>query len=298
MVHFDKCFVNGEVAIFKELPQRYRFGDDRISFTDMMTIKQCPYKYAHETWEDIGLSNNDTSAHGIVGHFIMGNFLNYCYDNELNINEFKKNAKELAKKVLTYRKTEARAHLDFQIPFMDKGFLSRLYVTRMFDLDKYFKKIDNFLKSMENIYWLVRPGTFKNLYVESGVYRDIKTPNGNKIIFGKADLIIEHFDDTMTIIDHKSSFNMMFFQPLQLPTYGWVLGHRLRSLVVYDMSDGSDYHYPNFHETIAIDVRNLVDNAVYQLSREKPEIIVGEACKDCTVNCLKDQTDKDGYVTL
>lgn len=152
---------------------------------------------------------------------------------------------------------------------------------------------------MNNLYWLVRPGTFKNLYIETGVYRTVETSDGAEItVFGKVDLIIEHFDGTFTLVDHKSSFNMMYFEPLQLPTYAWVLSQRVRNLIVYDLSDGSDYHYPNIHETISLNVRNLVDNAVYSLSKDKLDIIVGESCKDCQVNCVPNQTDEDGYVTF
>ena len=297
-IHFDKCFVDGFIQDFDSLSDNLRYkGDSRYSFTDLKGLFECPRRFYEETWEDIGLQAKDGQAHGIVGHYLYGAWLKHCFLDGESFEEFKEEAIQLAEDVLTFSKSKDRSKLSKTYRFMDVGFLRRMYVTRMMDKEKYLDKVSNFLDNMNQFYWTLKPRSFKNLYVETGIYSN--TPGG-LVLFGKADLIVEHTSGNFSIVDHKSSFNTMFFNPLQLPFYATLLKKPIESLIVNDMSTGNGYRYSNqglMYPELDVLLDRALSGVVYE--EEEPAYRVGTHCHDCPItDCIDRQVNDSGYLEL
>ena len=151
--------------------------------------------------------------------------------------------------------------------------------------------MSGYLRYLNEIFYLIGRDC-ANIYVETGIYKDI---NGN-VVFGKADLLIEHKDGTFTVVDHKSSFNLMYFHGKQLPLYGMLLGRPIRNLVIHELSSGGSYFYSDVQAKI-MESYSFVSNALKGLEGDivtKP----GEHCTGCTIDCIGSQTDDDGYLSI
>lgn len=294
-IHFDKCFLNGELIKFKELDNEIKYNENRLSYTSVKTLNICPYRFFNESWDEIGLSNNDSSAHGTFGHYIIGEYLNsWVTIPDFNFDDFVNDVTWVAEEVLTTNKLEARTRIVFSSDYLKHTFY-KLYVTTEFSVDKFLKKITGYLEVMDNILYHLPKDKIRNLYVETGIYN---VNEKGQVTFGKADLIIEFTDGTYTLIDHKSSLNPLFFEPLQLKMYALLLNRPVRELAVYELSTGNYIRYTGDIKEHLIGAKDFIKGALSCVNRKDKSPVPGEHCSSCTVDCLDSITNDDGYVTI
>lgn len=297
-IHYDKCFVDGNVVIFDDLHEDYTPASkvERYSFTDLDKLHTCPKSYYSQSKYEI--YPKDNSIHGIIGHYLQGVYLNHCYGTDTCISAFESEAIKLSKEVVTYHKELDRAKLTDTYKIMTRGYIRKMYVTEGFDVEKYLDKVRNVVNNIVELHWTIAPGTFKNLYVETGIYTTLET---GEIIFGKADLIVEHYSGDYTIIDHKSSFNTMYLKRLQLPVYALLLKQPIRNLIINDMSSGNAYHYPKPTLDLTKEASVFIQEALSKrVSIDmEPEAIIGKQCHGCQVyDCIETMTDEEGYLNV
>jgi hypothetical protein len=291
--HYDKCFLNGNLINLKDLDEDIRYADDRLSFTSLNTLNECAYRFFNETWEDIGLSDNDNSAHGTFGHYFMSVFLSKFYLKDFNLDLFTEEALYLAEKVITYDKSRAREKLKPEMTYFTLS-TNLLYVTKSFKYEKYLEKITNYLKIINEFLGHIPLSKIANLYVETGIY--VVTKAG-RVVFGKADLIIEFIDGTYSIIDHKSSFIPMYFNSMQLKMYASILKKPIKDLVIYELSSGSWIKYSESVEVCLNEAKEFINEGLKRF-KSGEELSVGEWCNGCPVRCLDSMTDSEGYVSM
>lgn len=293
-IFFDKCFLNGKIINFKDLDNSIKYNDNRLSYTSLKTLNQCPFRFFNETWEDIGLSNTDNSAHGTAGHYLIGEFLNSFLKPDFSMSEFTKDSLNFIEDYsLTYFEEEARHKIQPRSKYLYHSF-GLLYVSSSFDKGKYLKKIEGYLDNMESILYHLPLSKIKNIYIETGIYRVTKS---GRVLFGKADLVVEYLDGTFAIIDHKSSFNTMYFEPNQLKMYAKLIGKPINHLAVFELSSGSYIRYNSVIEGCLVDAKEFISEALVNVKTED-KICIGEHCSSCSVNCLTSITDKDGYISI
>ena len=293
-IFFDKCFLNGKLINFKDLDNSIKYNENRLSYTSMKTLNQCPFRFFNETWEDIGLSNTDNSAHGTAGHYLIGEFLNSFFKEGFDMEEFTNESKQFIEDhSLTYLEEKARHKIKPNGKYLKHSF-SLLYVSGSFDREKYLHKIYGYLNDMDYILYNLPLSKIANLYVETGIYRVTKT---GRVLFGKADLIIGYKDGTYTIIDHKSSFNTLYFEPVQLKTYAKMMGKPIKDLVVFELSNGSYIKYANGIQECLEDAKEFIKSALVN-AKSKDKICIGEHCSTCNVDCLSSITNENGFILI
>lgn len=289
----DKCFYNGELIDIKDLPNSVRWAEDRLSFTSLNTLNTCSFKFFNETWEDIGLSDNDSSAHGSVAHYIMSVYLCKFYLEDFDLDLFTEEALIVSETSITYDKDRAREKYYPNLTYFKES-TNLLYVTQSFNFEKYRTKLKGYMELITDFLYCLPLNKIKNLYVETGIY--VTTKKGS-VVFGKADLIIEFIDGTYTIVDHKSSFITIFFNSMQLKVYASMLKRPIKDLIIYELSSGSIIKYDEPIEVCLREAKEFIGDGLKSF-RGGEELGIGEWCSGCTVNCSSFGADSDGYVSI